>query len=216
VVVRVWEELALASVKAIPTLGVALLTLGLGWLLGNGITSRWEEVKVRRALQLAALERFYQLYGEFYAVWKLWSVYKNPTQGPNDERDPSMVWGLLERAAEVEGGFESILVRLTQEPDVQELASFRESYQCLRESIRSDQALDWKANPSKGEPALKYKEFKRLASRVAHLLSYTTRGIVRRPPLPSLSEATKALVGVTSVEFRGNWWARGTGPGPSP
>lgn len=212
-----WEELALTSVKAIPTLGVALLTLGLGWLLGNGIASRWEEVKERRALELAALERFYQLYGEFYALWKLWSIHKSPTYLSDYERDPSTVWRLLERAAEVEGGFESILVRLTQErrldaTDVQELARFREGYQCLRESIREDKALDWKANPSKGEPAHKYGEFKRLASHVAHLLSHTSRRIIRPPDLPFPSEATNALAGATSVEFRGEWWTRGTGP----
>ncbi len=38
-----WEVLWEATVKAVPTLGVALLTLLLGWLVGTRITSRWEE-----------------------------------------------------------------------------------------------------------------------------------------------------------------------------
>jgi uncharacterized protein with ACT and thioredoxin-like domain len=68
-----WEVLWEATVKAVPTLGVALLTLLLGWLVGTRITSRWEEDKKRRELRLEALSRFYELYGEFYAVWKLWA-----------------------------------------------------------------------------------------------------------------------------------------------
>jgi hypothetical protein len=165
-----WHQFGLATVQAIPALAVALVTLVLGWLLGNGIASKWEEVKKRRALELEALGRFYQLYGEFYEVWKLWTVYKkNSNYLTNYERDPEKAWLLLERAAGVEGGFESLLVRLTQEhvldpDDIDQLARFREAYQCLRESIRADVTLDWKAKPSHGDSALRYQEFKRLAS----------------------------------------------------
>jgi hypothetical protein len=51
---KMWHQFGLATVQAIPALAVALVTLILGWLLGNGIASRWEEVKKRRALELKA------------------------------------------------------------------------------------------------------------------------------------------------------------------
>jgi hypothetical protein len=202
---------AVATVKAIPTLLAALITLGLGWLLGNGIASLWEEVKKRRALELDALGRFYELYGEFYAVWKLWSIYKKKSEYPSIERDPKAVWGLLERAAKVEGGFESLLIRLTQErrlepADIDQLARFREAYQSLRESIRVDETLHWRADPTQGEPAQRYEQFKRLASHLASLLSQSDKRIIRRPALPSPSEAADRMVSVTRVEHRGEWW----------
>jgi hypothetical protein len=77
---------------------------------GSGLT------KSGRALELETLGRFYQLYGEFYQVWKLWTIYKNRSKYLTGyQRDSETLWRLLERAAEVEGGFESLLVRLTQE-----------------------------------------------------------------------------------------------------
>jgi hypothetical protein len=60
-----WHQLCLATVKATPTLVVALITLILSWLLGNRIATRWEEVKKRRALELEAPGISYQLYGQF-------------------------------------------------------------------------------------------------------------------------------------------------------
>ncbi len=207
-----WEVLWEATVKAVPTLGVALLTLLLGWLVGTRITSRWEEDKKRRELRLEALSRFYELYGEFYAVWKLWSIHKKSTQYlPTHERESKTTWELLERAAEVEGGFESLLVRVTQERildpiDIQNLARFREGYQSLRESIRINATLDWKANPNKGEPAQKYREFKNLAANLAHLLSPTEPGRLRGTARPSLKDAAGNLTTATSVEYRGDWW----------
>lgn len=46
----------------------ALLTVGLGpWL-----ASRWNFFLKQRELDLAAVHQFYGLYGEFFAVWKLW------------------------------------------------------------------------------------------------------------------------------------------------
>jgi hypothetical protein len=217
---KMWHQFGLATVQAIPALAVALVTLILGWLLGNGIASRWEEVKKRRALELEALGRFYQLYGEFYEVWKLWTVYKkNSNYLTGYERDPEKAWQLLERAAAVEGGFESLLVRLTQERvldthDIDQLARFREAYQCLRESIRADVTLDWKANPSHGDSALRYQEFKRLASHAASLLSHTDHGkaLWRAPESPSPSDAATALLGATSVIHRKIWWKGSSRP----
>lgn len=98
-----WAE----TVKAIPNLVVALLTLSLGWFVGNRLTAHWDERKKSREMDLLALGVFYEIYGRFFAIWKLWSgVF---TSLPPDEEFRR---GLLERAAEAEGRLESLLVRL--------------------------------------------------------------------------------------------------------
>jgi hypothetical protein len=208
-----WNALNIATAKAIPTLGVALLTLILGWVVGTGITSRWESVKKRRALELEALANFYCLYGEFFAVWKLWSVRKkNASHLVGHERDPKAEWDILRRAADVEGGLESIMVRLTQErtlskQQLRDLACFREAYQCLREAIRSDVELRWWNQPHRDEGFAQYCAFKRLASTVASLLSAESHRLFRKPVAPTAADAMQNLAESTdSAQFRTSWW----------
>jgi hypothetical protein len=203
----------LATAKAIPTLGVAIITLALGWVVGAAVTSRWESVKKRRALELEALAHFYSLYGEFFAVWKLWSVYTGKeTYLLGSERDSKARWDILRRAADVEGGLESIMVRLTQEKSLDEqqvtdLACFREAYQCLREAIRSDSQLQWWNTPHGDEGFAQYSAFKRLASTVASLLSTESHSILRQPVTPTTAAATNNLAEATnSAQFRESWW----------
>jgi hypothetical protein len=176
------------------------------------VTSRWEEIKKRRTLELETLARFYSLYGEFFAVWKLWSVHKKSRYLAHHERDSKAVWELLRRAAEVEGGFEAILVRLTQErvlsrSQVTDLARFREAYQCLRQAIRSDRTLDWWNKEHGDSGHAQYTAFKDLASGVASILSTEPGRVVRRPVRPSPDAAMRNLTAATdSSRFRNSWW----------
>jgi hypothetical protein len=105
-----WEILLEATLKAIPALAVALVTLILGWRFGNRITDHWDEVKKRRELDMIAVTKFYQLYGEHFAIWKIWETVKRGERKDYYTRpDENMAWSLLERASAVEGGFESLL-----------------------------------------------------------------------------------------------------------
>lgn len=207
-----WDVLVEATAKAIPTLVVAVATLALGWFVGTGVTSRWEDTKKRRTLELETLARFYSLYGEFFAVWKLWSVYKKSRYLVGSERDPKEVWEILRRAAEVEGGFEAILVRLTQErvlssSQVRDLARFREAYQCLRQAIRSNRTLDWWNKEHGDNGHAQYATFKELASGVASILSAEPGRVVRQPIRPTPNVAMRNLTAATdSSRFRQSWW----------
>lgn len=172
-----WTE----SIKALPSLGVALVTLTLGWLVGNRLTARWDERKKHRELDLLALGVFYDIYGQFFAIWKLWSA--TPTGLPDAEEFRR---GLLERAAEVEGRLESLLVRIATERKLSDrdailLGCFRQAVQGLRESISdsvqlrsrvfrvSDQMLvTWEWAGSEAPP---YVAFKALAAFVGELLT---------------------------------------------
>ncbi|WP_147943960.1 hypothetical protein [Microbispora sp. CSR-4] len=127
-----WME----TVKAVPNLAVALLTLTLGWLVGNRLTARWDERKKRRELDLLALGAFYEAYGQFCSIWKSWDGA--PASFREDDRFQAE---MLSRAAEAEGKVESLLVRLASEHSLSQrectlLGCFRQAFQSLRKSIQ--------------------------------------------------------------------------------
>jgi hypothetical protein len=197
--------------KALFTLAVTVTTLGLGWLVGAGITSQWEQSKKRRALELEALAKFYTVYGEFFAIWKVWDAHQRDAHMRGNPLDRTAVWDLLRRAAEAEGGFEAILVRITQERFLDEsqtdsLARFRQGYQSLREAIREDRTLEWRADPRKRPASDKYRAFKILAARTAGMLSDDTGRVLRRPRTPDPGRAAQALIEATSVANAARWW----------
>jgi hypothetical protein len=135
------------------------------------------------------------LYGEFFAVWKLWNYYVRDV-GPNALEDASR-WQLLLRACEAEGKLESTLVRLACErplnaADVEVLGSFRQRYQELREAIRDGQPLTW---DSSEHPS--YVHFKSLAPQVASLIVGSGRNV------PTGHAAAAVLKEITS-----NKWER--------
>jgi hypothetical protein len=74
------EEWKSELVKAGLAFLVAAASLLVGSSLGQRLTTRWEERKKRRELELTALSDFYRLYGEFFAVWKTWETF-NPRTG---------------------------------------------------------------------------------------------------------------------------------------
>jgi hypothetical protein len=163
-------------IKAVLAFGVAAASLLVGSSLGQRLTARWDDRKKRRELELAALSEFYRLYGDFFAVWKAWETYK-PRPGRTFIRpEAGTAWQLLERACAVEGGFESLLVKVALEHDlcdaqIVKLARFRQGHQSLREAIREDRRLDWRAQPGLGDASDKYSAFKLLATSFAALLA---------------------------------------------
>ena len=111
---------------------------------------------------------FHNLYGEFFAVWKLWNYYVRdigPEAFPGGSR-----WKLLERASAAEGSMEAILIGLASKnrrspTSLVVLAKFRQLYQQLRESIRNNRALDW---DSSDHPV--YMAFKQLTPVISYMI----------------------------------------------
>ncbi len=60
-------------IEAALTGAISVVTLLLGWLVGVRITAAWTLRQKRRELELSAAHELYRLYGEFFAVWKLWN-----------------------------------------------------------------------------------------------------------------------------------------------
>ena len=200
-----WTE----SVKAVPNLVVALLTLSLGWFVGNRLSARWDERKKRRDLDLVALGVFYDIYGQFFSIWKLWS---NAPKGLPDDDDFRRA--LLNRAAETEGKLESLLVRLASERRLSDrdctlLGCFRQAVQSLRESIQEKEPLRSRITqqgssqvislPWYGSEAPPYLAFKALAAFAADLLSKSS-------DLDTKAEtAYSALRKITSNSLERTW-----------
>jgi hypothetical protein len=176
------------------------LTLMLAWLVGNSLTTRWDAVKKRTELDLAAMEQFYKLYGEFFTVWKLW---EDATRRGDETKRSS----LLDRIAVAEGQLEALIVRIGCERSLTEqqlhaAGAFRQAYQTLRKSMKHGHSLSgddgW--NASNAAP---YAAFKGLAASVAVLLRPAPARLIGRLPAPGPHPiaATAALRSLTSNAY---------------
>lgn len=173
---------------------VVVVSAALALSVGSRVAYLWDHLRRRREGDLAAVESFYRTYGEFFATWKLWDAHMRatasverssastpnqaPTRGGTLESPADVQWRLLERAAAAEAGFEAVLVKLASERtladrDIKLLGCFRESYQMLREQIRKNRRLMWRASPIPNEDAITFKQyiqFKSLAEYVVVML----------------------------------------------
>jgi hypothetical protein len=158
-----------AASTEIPKLVTYLIFLGAGWYIGRRLTLLWSFTQKQREQDLVAASQFHALYGEFFAVWKLWNYFIR--RGGTAAFDGGSRWVLLDRAAQAEAKLEATLVRLASEKrlgtgEIAILGRFRRLYQKLRESIRDNQALEW---DSSEHP--RYLEFKELAPQVAAIIT---------------------------------------------
>ena len=195
------HELLVAVIRGAPTFITAATTLALGWLVGLRLTDRWKQVKQRWELDLATVNDFYKLYGEFFCIWKLWNAHtRHLVMVKTVPAD--LQWQLLERASDAEGRIEAVLVKLAVErkllpADEHVLGSFREAYQTLRETIRAGKDLGWH-----GSEHPEYLAFKGLATYVATLLPSARK----RDAAPATRAAV--LQRITTHAYRRPEWQR--------
>ncbi len=172
-------------------------TVLLAWAVGNRLSGHWAMRQKRREETRAAANEFYRLYGEFFAVWKLWNY---SLESPHDSDRIAQRWELLTRVAAAEAGVEALLVKLTSErtmdeADTEALGRFRQGFQALRQVIRDNRKLDWLSSEHP-----EYVAFKRLASHAGRLVSSLDQG-----ETPTTAEAARALLTVTSNIWEGSW-----------
>jgi hypothetical protein len=67
-----YQELLKASLS----LSVALITLALGWFVGHRLSVNWNLIQKQRETDIANVQDFHSLYGEFKEVSKVWRVIK--------------------------------------------------------------------------------------------------------------------------------------------
>jgi hypothetical protein len=181
--------------KSVLSLGSSLLIIVLGWLVGQRFTVQWNLRQKKRELDLTTAYDFHKLYGEFFAIWKLWNYSLKLEDGCTVSRSD-----LLVRACAAEGVVESLFIRLAasrdlRDVDINTLGRFRQAYQTLREAIRDNEKLEWGSSDHPN-----YLAFKRLATAVALL-------IVSEKPLPDViaRKRAEALVSITSNRNENRW-----------
>jgi hypothetical protein len=164
---RLEKILDSASVE-LPRLVTTLILLGLGWVIGRQLTVLWSRRQKQNEQDLEAARDFHALYGDFFALWKLWNYY---IRDIGAEALPGATrWQILDRACASEARLESTLVKLASEKplttrDIETLGRFRQRYQQLRECIRDNVPLAWDHSEHP-----EYQEFKTLAPQVAAII----------------------------------------------
>jgi hypothetical protein len=194
VVIQDWNPVH-ELIKAAFSSASAVVVLLLGWSIGKKLTYRWNVRQKCRELQLSASQQFYEAYGEFFAVWKLWNRLDRSDAGFEDRR-----WELHKRSAAAEAVVEGLFVKLSSElnldkEQLDDLGCFRQAFQQLREAIRQDNHLLWPSSDNRA-----YKAFKSLAIRMSGLLA---RDWPSRPP--PRDRAIEQLLTITSNSFEKDW-----------
>jgi hypothetical protein len=181
--------------EAVAGVTVALVVTILAVLGTDRYAARQERLVAARQRNLVAAEDFYRVHGQFFAAWKVWEYHSEwgPTgtarRPPSEERRSQLVAD----AAAAEGGYESLVVRIALEHDLerrQEVALWclRCAFKELRYAIRDDRRLTWwrtdnRENATTRNGFREYMAFKTLISEVAQILiSDTTSANGRNQP----------------------------------
>lgn len=184
--------------KAALGLLVSVITLALGWLVGQRLTTNWNLVQKHRETEIENIHQLHLVYGEFRELSKTWRLIKKDEAVAEAER-PGIRWILLTRACALESKVESINIKLATEKiirddeDLRTLGLFRQAIQRLRESIR-----DETVTPSSSR-GIDYEYFNHLAARVATLILCAPQG--RRPDAALSSKQLSKIACVTLQEF---------------
>jgi hypothetical protein len=156
---------------------------------------RWDKIKKQRELDLIAVREFHTFYGEFLALRKLWNAPFR--EGSEFAMSTEFAWDCLRRATAIEGGVESLLVKVAAdrwltEDQIDALGATRQAFQSLRRAIRDRQELKWTYD---NEP--QYVALKVLAAYISGLLANS-------PALkqhPDSQQAAANLRSITSNEY---------------
>lgn len=193
------SDLELKFLEAALNLFVVIITLSLGWFIGQRLTLKWNLIQKQRETDIANLQEFYSLYGEFKEVSKAWRIIKRNKSDSGLVVPPEIRWSLLTRACAVESKNEAILVKLATErilgsDALNDLGLFRQAFQRLRESIRDDKEV---SSASRGP---EYVFFNNLAAKVGLIISSSIPA--RNPDPRGATERLKAIMNVRSPDYK--------------
>jgi hypothetical protein len=184
---------------------VAIVVATIAWLGTDRFARRLEDAKARHERHLAAAEELYAAYGQFFATWKAWEFARGRSRTNKGEVSVEVRQGLLAQAAQVEGQYESLIVRVALEhrlspDDRTALWALRFALKELRRAIRDDAPLGWwrtddPALPGEHAGALRYSAFKDLTATVASMLVDADT----QSAFPSTTERSAALAEITAT-----------------
>lgn len=182
----------------VPLVAVTL-TLAGGWLVSSRVSDHWDQIKRRRESDQAAAEEFQRLYGEFFAVWKIWNAISLRDIELSDPEKAA--WDCLKQVAEIEGRVEALMAKISAErhltnDDIDALGAVRQGFQSLRSVIKRGEPLPWW-----GSEIEQYAAFKELGVYTVRLLSAPSEP----KQAPSRTDAAASFRGITSNRHEVIW-----------
>lgn len=184
---------------------VAVVVAVIAWLGTGRFAQRQEAARARHQRDLAGAEELYGVYGQFFACWKAWEFARGRRPTEKGVVQEELRQQLLEHASEVEGRYESLIVRAALEHQLgtderMALWSLRFALKELRGAIRDDVPLGWWRTDDPSHPdvhagAQKYSAFKGLTARVASIFVDADP----RSPIPGAVERSSALGAITAT-----------------
>ncbi len=143
---------------------ISIISLLGVWFVGNAIATRWQIVKREKEIVLETAQKFYDTYGEFYAVWKIWNHHVRGQKAAGDIISKKIGLELFKRASEMEGDIEATLLKMAAEfhlTDIncQELGELRQAFGLVRYCINHKVEI-----PFTHDGHALYKELKFLSS----------------------------------------------------
>jgi len=112
-----WDQTLLEeSIKIVPGTVQALIGATLAVVVGGAISYLWASRQKTREIELSALNDLYNLYGEFFAVWKLWD---RQCKDGDESTLSDAIKDLFGRASAVESGTEALFVKIASERRLQ-------------------------------------------------------------------------------------------------
>ena len=197
---------ATVGAEALAGVAVAVAVATLAVLATDRYAARRERMVAARERDLVAAEDFYKVHGQFFAAWKTWEYHsewgpaRKARRPPSEERRSQLVAD----AAAAEGGYESLIVRIALEHDLerrQEVALWclRSAFKELRYAIRDERRLTWwrTDNPENATTRNGYREymaFKTLIYEVAQIL-ITDTAWASRPRQRDRAASLKRITG---------------------
>ncbi|MGW0886488.1 hypothetical protein [Streptomyces sp. NPDC002671] len=205
-------------VSGVVVAGVAAL---LGLWIAQRYTRKREEAQAKLERDLAAAAELYRVYGDFFAAWKVWNAHSRSSEptsrarmsrlGPPDDQRRSE---LLAAAAQAEGGFEALLIRLALEHNLNNdqravLWCLRSASQQLRRAMRAGEPLLWwKSDIHRGDAGRDgyraYQAFKKLASLTGCMLLHPSDTPSIESRLLALRQVTSSVKEFTTSDNRFN------------
>ena len=156
-----------------PSIVAAVVTTVFGGVIIGILSSAWTRSQKRKEFDLATLEQFQRLYGEFFALYHLWDDFKQ-NKFAKIERTPDIfVKEIIQRAYSIEGNMEAVLTRIAAEKelsssDIDSLGKFRQGFQRIRKHVSKDVRFGW---DSDFHP--EYASLKIHASRVSDIILFS-------------------------------------------
>jgi hypothetical protein len=204
--------------QALPQAASGIVVAAVAAMAALLISKYYGERRARYERNLAAAEDLYRAYGQLFAAWKVWDFHARKPATPPLSPDDPRVGELIQLAAAAEAAYESLLVRIAVEQNLDHnqraaLWCLREAMKDLRYAIRERKPLAWwRSDINSGSDGYqRYQTFKRLTTFIAAIL-------VEQPSIrsasPSMRHRVAALESITGngagfTGGHGDWFSLG-------